>query len=69
MRTLNETETKMIKYLESLIAKVKHEEEKYGVTDYLDDLVDEMLACRQMAEAIIGLPINCQLDGKITIGF
>ena len=71
MRTLNETEKSMIKYLESLMAKVKHEEETYGTDNnrMLNKYIDEMLACKCMAESIIGLPINCQLDGKVSIGF
>lgn len=67
----NTIETKtMINYLQSLLNKFMQEENKYGMQDRIvQKYFDEMIACKEMVEALIGLPVNLQKDGQVTIGF
>ena len=65
----------MIEYLEEMMTKVKAEEAHYKESNSERDKrryerdIDRMLACKDMVEAIIGQPVNCRLDGTVTIGF
>lgn len=58
----------MIGYLQSMMDNFKAQEERYGMSDYLEHKLDAMIACKEMVEALIGEPVNLQLDGKVTIG-
>ena len=31
--------------------------------------IDEMIACKEMVEAVICEPVNLRFDGKVTVGF
>lgn len=60
----------MINYLQSMMDNFKKEEAKYGIEDRMVlKKLDDMIACKEMAEAIIGEPVNLGLNGKVTIGF
>lgn len=60
----------LIDYLQSMLDGVKESEKRWGVNDPLtQSRIDSMIACRVMAEAIIGEPVNLLVTGKITVGF
>ena len=60
----------MITYLQSQMDDFKKEEARYGIEDRMvQKKLDAMIACKEMAEALIGEPVNLGLDGKVTIGF
>ena len=63
------TEEQMINYLQSMMDRVKYEEEKYGRDERTLGLIDRMIACKEMVETLIQKPVNLQKDGKVTIGF
>lgn len=58
----------MIYYLQCMMDEFKAEEARYGKSDYLMDKLDNMIACKEMVEAMIGYPVNLQKDGKVTLG-
>lgn len=62
------TQEVMIGYLQSMMDHFKEQEERYGMSDYLEHKLDDMIACKEMVEALIGQPVNLQMDGKVTIG-
>ena len=67
---MTSTEQKMITYLQAKMNKFKTLEAKYGFEDReVQQLLDEMIACKEMVEAIIEQPVNLQQDGKVTVGF
>ena len=67
---MTNTEMKMINYLQAKMNKFKTLEAKYGFEDReVQQLLDEMIACKEMVEAIIEQPVNLQQDGKVTVGF
>lgn len=60
----------MIEYLRSMMEDFKAEEARYGLEDRLvNKKLDALLACKEMVECMIGMPVNLCKDGKITIGF
>ena len=59
----------MIGYLQGMMDSFKEQEAKFGMNEYLDHKLDAMIACKEMVEALIGQPVNLQLDGKVTVGF
>ena len=60
----------MLAYLQAKLTKFQKEAEKYGMEDRMvEHLFDEMIACKEMVEVLIGAPVNLQMDGKVTIGF
>ena len=63
------TNEQMIAYLQSMMDKVKKYEEKGMPTEFLEDRIDAMIACKEMVETFIGEPVNLQMDGKVTVGF
>ena len=70
MKTMNATEEKMVKYLQAKMDKFKKLEAKYGFEDReVQHLLDEMIACKEMVEAILEQPVNLQQNGKVTVGF
>lgn len=64
-----EIRDKMIANLQSMMDKVKRYEAKGVPTEFLEDRIDAMIACKEMVEAFIGEPVNLQKDGKVTVGF
>ena len=70
---MNETmisKTQMINYLQSRMDHFKKLESRYGIEDeYVQEKLDEMIACKEMVEALINEPVNLGLDGKVTVGF
>lgn len=63
------SQEKMIGYLQSMMDNFKDQEKRYGMNEYLEHKLDAMIACKEMVEALIGQPVNLQLDGKVTVGF
>ena len=59
----------MLKYLQGLLDRVIDEETNYGRTLIWDKKIDEMIACKEMVEAIINEPVNLGVNGKVTTGF
>lgn len=60
----------MISYLQAKLTKFQVEVEKYGMEDrVVEELFDEMIACKEMVECLIQMPVNLQMDGKVTVGF
>lgn len=66
---MNETEKMMLQYLQEMLDKFMKEQDKLGKDPFVTRLFDSMIACKEMTEAIIGLPVNLQKDGKVTVGF
>lgn len=63
-------EERMIRYLQGMMDDFKKEEARYGMEDRgVIKKFDAMIACKEMAEAVIGLPVNLQKDGKVSVGF
>ena len=59
----------MLRYLQSQMDDYKQEEQKYGADDRIvRKKCDAMIACKEMAEALIGMPVNLQIDGRVTVG-
>lgn len=60
----------MIAYLRSMMDDFMEEKERFGIEDRIvQKKMQAMIDCKNMVEALIGLPVNLQKDGKITIGF
>lgn len=60
----------MINYLQEMLTKYKRVEEKYGVhNEYTNELFNDMIACKEMAEALIQEPVNLGKDGVVRVGF
>ena len=63
-------EKKMIDYLQGMLDEFMVEKNKFGISDRIvRKKLDKMLACKEMVETMIGMPINLGIDGKVTIGF
>ncbi len=61
---------RMLAYLQGMMDQFKAEEAKYGIQDRMVlRRMDDMIACKEMVEALIGEPVNLQLDGRVTVGF
>ena len=59
----------MSAYLQSLLDRFMKDSEKFGMDDRIvNKEFDEMIACKEMVEALICMPVNLQKDGKVTIG-
>ena len=64
------TEKHIINYLQAKMDAFQRVQEKYGAEDReAIRLFDEMIACKEMAEALIGQPVNLQKTGVVTVGF
>ena len=60
----------MINYLQQMLDRFTDEMERYGKDDRIvEKRFDDMIACKEMVEALIGEPVNLQKDGKVTVGF
>ena len=63
-------EKKMIDYLQGMLDEFMVEKNEFGISDRIvGKKLDKMLACKEMVETMIGMPINLGIDGKVTIGF
>ena len=61
---------KMLAYLQNLMDDFMQEKALYGNDDRIvAKKLDALIACKEMTEALIGEPINLQMNGKVTIGF
>lgn len=69
-RELSVSAEQLLAYLQAKLTQFQQEAEKYGMEDrVVVSLFDEMIACKEMVEAVIGMPVNLQQDGKVTVGF
>lgn len=60
----------MLQYLQEMMDRVQSDIKKYGVEDRMvEKRIDDMIACKEMVEALIMEPVNLQKDGKVTVGF
>ena len=60
----------MINYLQSMMDEFKKREARFGIENpYTEELLDKMIACKEMVETLIKEPVNLGLDGKVTVGF
>lgn len=68
-------EERMIAYLQGMLDKFKAMEKKneekagYYRESEMHEMLIEMIACKEMVEVMIGMPVNLQKDGKVTVGF
>lgn len=66
----NSTKDRMLRHLQALLTEYRAEAAKYGHDDRtVERKRMEMIGCKEMAEALIGLPVNLGLDGNVTVGF
>lgn len=68
MKQTVSTET-LIQYLQSMMDEFKEDEARYGHDAHTIRKLDDMIACKEMVEALIEMPVNLQKDGKVTVGF
>ena len=68
MKMTTVTKDMMLRYLQMQMDAFKKDEERYGMSDYLEHKLDAMIACKEMVETLIGEPVNLQQDGKVTVG-
>ena len=61
----------MIKYLQSMLDDFIDEDMRVEGRDdrIVNKKFDAMIACKEMVEAMIGMPVNLQKDGRVTVGF
>ena len=60
----------MLAYLQSMLDDYMVEEKRWGPEDrVVGSKLRGMCACKDMVEALIGIPVNLQKDGKVTVGF
>lgn len=68
-------EKAMISYLQSMLDEFKAMEQKneeragYYRESEMERMLTSMIACKEMTEALIGMPVNLGRDGKVTVGF
>lgn len=63
------TSKEMLDYLQMFLTAWLEDKNKYGMEDRIVQRdTDRLLACKSMVEALIGVPVNLQLDGKVTTG-
>jgi len=61
------TQSQMIAYLQSMLDIVTANK-FYGDIDR-HEFISKMIACKEMVESLIGMPVNLGLDGEVTVGF
>lgn len=67
---MNITEKQMLDYLQAKLTKFEKMAARYGMDDKeVCRMFDDMIACKEMVEALIGQPVNLQQDGLVTVGF
>ena len=53
-----------------MMDRFKELEARYGdEAEITTSFLDKMIVCKEMAEALIGIPVNLRKDGKVTTGF
>lgn len=64
------TSKEMLDYLQMFLTAWLEDKDKYGMKDrmVLKDM-DRLIACKSMVETLIGVPVNLQMNGEVTIGF
>ena len=70
--TMNEIKAYLVAYLQNMMDDFKEEAEKFGQpaeNRIADRKLRDMIAVKELAEHMIGEPVNLQLDGQVTIGF
>lgn len=64
------TKEDIIRYLQSQMDDFKKDEARFGIEERgTQHKLDAMIACKEMAEALIQEPVNLRTDGRVTIGF
>lgn len=64
------TKDRMLRHLQALLSAYMGEVQKFGRDDRIvQKKMTELIGCKEMVEALIGLPVNLGLDGKVTVGF
>ena len=79
---LMEHEERMVEYLQSMMDHYQYwnreyhweEKAKDGTLDereqkLMHDELIRMIACKEMVENLIGLPVNLKKDGRVTVGY
>ena len=60
----------LIAYLQSQMDDFMKEKARHGNEDRIViEKFDAMIACKEMAEALIGEPVNLGMNGKVSVGF
>jgi hypothetical protein len=60
----------LLNYLQALLNEFMEDREAYGPGDRIvQKKMHGMIACKEMVEALIRVPVNLQKDGKVTVGF
>lgn len=70
--TMNEIKEYLVAYLQNMMDDFKEEAEKFGQpaeNRLADKKLRDMLAVKELAEHMIGEPVNLRLDGQVTVGF
>ena len=64
------TESAILSYLRSALADAIDELERFGNDDRVAlKKLDAVIACKEMAEALLGYPIDLRRDGRVTVGY
>ena len=64
------TAEQMLGYLQSALDDFMQTKERFGSDDdFVHYKMEMMIGAKEMVEALIGLPVNLQKDGKVTVGF
>lgn len=62
-------EEKMLAYLQDRLNILRFDIDIYGDNDRIVKKdMDALIACKVMAETLIGKPINLRMDGRVTVG-
>ena len=70
MNEIKITKEMLINYVQNMLTRYKLFEDKYGIhNEYTEELFNDMIACKEMAEAIIQEPVNLGKDGVVRVGF
>lgn len=60
----------MLGYLQSLLTEFVSEKDAFGTDDRIvNKKLDQMIACKEMVEILIGEPVNLGKNGIVTTGF
>lgn len=60
----------LLSYLQFMLDDYNERLERYGAEDrYTERALHDMIACKEMVEALINEPVNLQKDGVVTVGF
>ena len=60
----------MLNYLQMMLTAWKLDVDRYGRSDrQVQKDLDRMCACKSMVETLIGVPVNLEINGRVTVGF